>query len=104
MKFIKNILTFKTKFAEVITSEKVKECLEAGTKLIEKYNEVHELTNEEKKRKVDCHLYDYINEHLHSDNGLVQWIINRILDAIPFITQFIYDLIKKNIKGITEKV
>lgn len=33
-------------------------------------------------------------------NGLIKWVLDRIIDAIPAITQLIYDFLKEKIENL----
>lgn len=44
---------------------------------------------------------DFINKHMHSNNTIVQWIIDHVLiKGIRLIAQSIYDDLKEVIKGL----
>jgi hypothetical protein len=44
---------------------------------------------------------DFINTHMHSDNKIVQWIIDTfIIDNIRPIAQSIYEDLKEVVKGL----
>lgn len=71
------------------------------------YEEFKELTGEEKKLRVDKKMADFALNILKnaSLNVFLKFIIkNYIIKNIPAITQAIFDLIKAQIKGITEKI
>lgn len=68
-------------------------------KMVDKKN----LLGSEKKAKVDEVIIDFINNHWVGINSALDWLIKYILiPAIPSITQFIYDALVKNVKGLTE--
>ena len=55
----------------------------------------------EKKEKVDLIVVAKILElTVNVKNGLVLWVINRIIDFIPVITQLIYDFLKEKIENL----
>ena len=55
----------------------------------------------EKKEKVDLIVVTKILElTVNVKNGLVLWVINRIIDFIPVITQLIYNFLKEKIENL----
>ena len=55
----------------------------------------------EKKEKVDLIVVAKILElTVNVKNGLVLWVINRIIDFIPVITQLIYNFLKEKIENL----
>lgn len=104
MSFITSIFTFKRKFQEAVSSEKVQDIIKKARLLIITYKEYSQLSGAEKKHRVDSLLGDYIKEVIHSDNEIVQWLLEKfVADGLPMITQFIYDHLKENVKGITRE-
>lgn len=89
----KNIATFKQKFTEAFTKDKIEKIVEQIRKLIEKYEEYKSLSGEEKKQRVDEYITDWLIENWESDNDYVQWIIDRIIDLVPVFTQLVYNLL-----------
>ena len=89
----KNIVTFKDKFKEVFTKENIEKAVDEIKEAIEKYEEYKNLTGEEKKQRVDEHIIEWLDENWHSDNDKVQWVINRVIDLTPIITQICYNLL-----------
>ena len=89
----KNIVTFKDKFREVFTKENIEKAVDEIKEAIEKYEEHKNLTGEEKKQRVDEHIIEWLDENWHSDNDKVQWVINRVIDLTPIITQICYNLL-----------
>jgi hypothetical protein len=95
-----DVFSFKKKFAEVFNAENFAALRDlAKEKIIEQVKE--EITGEEKMDKVVETIINFIKEKLHSDNKLVQWVIDNILiPNIRTILQAIYDDLKQKIKGL----
>ena len=71
-----------------------------------KYREFKELTGEQKKDRVDQYMTDLVLKSINSVTYPVffRWIVKAfVVKQIPVITQRIYDLIKDNVEGITNK-
>lgn len=59
------------------------------------------IPGQEKMDKVIDAAIDFINKHMHSDNKIVQWIIDTfIIENIRPIAQSIYDDLKEVVKGL----
>ena len=59
------------------------------------------IPGQEKMNKVVDAAIDFINTHMHSDNKIVQWIIDTfIIDNIRPIAQSIYEDLKEVVKGL----
>jgi len=95
-----DIFSFKSKLQEVATKENFdlirdlikQEIIKQVKKKIE---------GSEKMDNVVETIVNYIKEHIHSDNKIVQWLIDNILIAnIRTIAQAIYDDLKEIIKGL----
>ena len=74
-------------------------------KYIEKYEEYKDLTGEDKKRRLDAIIVEYIEGNIDTIglNFIAKFFIkNILLQNVPYITQAIFNLIKARIKGITE--
>lgn len=71
-----------------------------------KYQEFKELTGDQKKDRVDEYMKDLVLKSINASTCPIffRWIIKTfIIQYIPEITQRIYDLIKDNVEGITNK-
>lgn len=99
----KNIITFKDKFREVFTQENIEKAIKEIKEAIEKYEEYKNLTGEEKKERVDEHIEEWLDENWHSDNDKVQWIIDRVIDLVPTITQICYNLLVEKFTKLKDR-
>lgn len=72
---------------------------------IEKYEQYKELSGEDKKKRVDTLIYDYVQAVIDNVglNFMFRFVLKKILlDNIPTFTQIIFDLLKAKIEGITK--
>lgn len=95
-----DIFNFKKDFAAVFTPENFAliraMIIDNITKQIKA-----KLPGQEKMDAVVKALTDFIKKHVHSKNGIVQWIIDNILiKNIRLVAQSIYDDLKTVIKGL----
>lgn len=64
-----------------------------------------ELTNEAKKKKLDNFIINVIKRSMDiiGFNAFEKWIINTfIVPKVDDVTQYIYDLLKANVAGVTK--
>lgn len=102
IKILTGILTFKTKVQAVLNNENIKEIVTFIKETIVVLKD-SELSNQEKKDKLDILTVELIEKKCKSDNIYVQFLINIIVECVPIITQLVYDLLKDRIEGITRK-
>lgn len=100
--FIKSILTFKEKVQEVLNNQVVREIVDFIKETIICLKDT-ELTNLEKKKRLDTLTIELIKKKCKSDNIFVQFLIDALLECVPLITQLVYDLLKLRVEGITKK-
>ena len=100
----KNIATFKGKFTEAFTKDKVEQFVDEIKKIIEIYEEYKSLSGKEKKQRVDEHITEWLIENWQSDNDYVQWIIDRIIDFVPVFTQLVYNLLITKFVKLKDRV
>lgn len=95
-----DIFNFKKKFLEIATPENIQAIRDvAKQKIIEMIKS--KLSGIEKMDTVVEEVVAYISEHIHSDNKIVQWIIdNWLIPNVRVLTQAIYDDLKEVIKNL----
>jgi hypothetical protein len=72
---------------------------------IEKYEQIKNLSGEQKKARVDEVITEYVENTIDNIglNFVVKFIIKKLLiENIPVITQCIFDLIASKVQGITK--
>ena len=60
-----------------------------------------ELNNQQKKNKVDMYVKLYILNNFKSTNKIVAFLVNLLIENVPVITQYLFDLLKARIDGLT---
>lgn len=100
MNFILSIFTFKKNFEAIFNNEQIKNFFEKAKELIIQVKAYKELSGEEKKARVDSYLEDYIIDNFETDNAILEWLIDRVIEFLPTITQIIYDFLKEKIKEL----
>lgn len=95
-----DIFSFKKEGKAVFTKEVFKEVLETAKDAIIKMAKEN-IPGQEKKKQVDSLVITKILiMTANVKNGLVIWVINRIVDLIPVVTQLIYDFLKAKIEEL----
>ena len=85
--------------------EFIKNVAQETKRYIEKYEGFKELTGQEKKKRVDSIIAEYIEATVDTLglNFVFRFIVKKLLlENIPTITQIIFDLIKAKVEGITK--
>jgi len=95
-----DVFSFKKKFQQIFTPENF--ALLRGVVKEEIIKQVKaNIPGQEKMNAVVDKAIDFINKHLHSENKIVQWIIDNILiKNIRLVAQSIYDDLKEIIEGL----
>lgn len=96
-----SIFNFKSKFTSVFTKENISLLFEKIKEQIARYVSESDLMGAEKKAKVDSYIQAYIKGHFVSDNTIVQFCIDKLIEYTPVITQFVYNFLKSKVDGLT---
>lgn len=98
---IGSVFSFKEAFQKVVNAENINMVLQYGKEqIIEQIKE--NIPGPEKMDKVVENVTNFVQLHLHSDNKLVQWLIDTFLiTAIRPVLQGIYDDLKNFVEGLT---
>lgn len=100
--FLKSIFNFKTKSAETFNKDSLAVLADFIKATI--INRIGtELSNAEKKVAVDNAVTNFVRNSFKSDNVFVQFLIEKLIEAVPLITQIVYDFLKDRIEGLTKK-
>lgn len=95
-----DIFSFKKEGKAVFTKEVFKEVLETAKDAIIRMAKEN-IPGQEKKNQVDSLVITKILVlTTNVKNGLVLWVINRIIDLIPVVTQLVYDSLKARIEEL----
>lgn len=95
-----DIFTFKKEAGKVFSSENIAGLLNlAKDKIIEQVND--KIKGEEKKAIVDYFVVNFIREKAKGcKNKYVLWLIDRLIEEVPKITQKVYDFLKAKIENL----
>lgn len=95
-----DIFTFKKEAGKVFSSENILGLINlAKDKIIEQVKD--KIKGEEKKAIVDYFVIKFIEDKAKGcKNKYVLWLIDRIKEEVPKITQKIYDLLKEKVENL----
>ena len=97
-----DIFTFKKDGKKVFSKEVFKEVLEnARNKIVEQAKAA--ISGEEKKAIVDKFVIAFITAKIKSleiKNGLVLWLVDRVIGLIPLVTQIVYNFLKEKVEAL----
>ena len=95
-----DIFSFKKEGKAVFNKDVFKEVLETAKNAIIKMAKEN-IPGQEKKEKVDGIVIAKILLMTSGiKNGLVLWLIDRIIDLIPVVTQLVYDFLKAKVEEL----
>lgn len=95
-----DVFSFKKKFEQLFTPENFALLRAVVKEEIIKQVKAN-IPGQEKMDTVVDKAIEFINKHIHSDNKIVQWIIDNILiKNIRLVAQSIYDDLKEIIEGL----
>ena len=96
-----DLFNFKKKFAEIATKENFDFLRRVIKEEIKRQAKKNSKKGAEKMDAVVKAAEEYINKYMHSDNSIVQWIVNHVfIKGIRILTQSIYDDLKEVIEGL----
>ena len=95
-----DIFSFKKEGKSIFNRDVFKEVLETAKDAIIRMAKEN-IPGQEKKNQVDSLVITKILVlTTNVKNGLVLWVINRIIDLIPVVTQLVYDSLKARIEEL----
>ena len=95
-----DIFTFKKEGARVLSREHFKEILEAARQAIISQIKAN-IPGIEKKRIVDEFIIAKVKSYgAGCHNGAVVWVLNQIANAVPTVTQLVYDFLKEKVENL----
>ena len=96
-----NFLTFKKEISKIFTKENVISILDLAKNEIIRQKDYIYKKGAEKKSAVDSIVISKIETlKINCKNKWVLWILDRVIDLIPTITQMIYDCLKEKVKNL----
>lgn len=97
-----DVFTFKKDGKKVFSREVFKEVLEEARKeIIEQVKKA--IPGEEKKAIVDERMRALIRKKvkdLEVKNGFILWLVEKIIELIPLVTQLIYNFLKEKVENL----
>ncbi len=95
-----DVFTFKKEAVKVFSKENIVATLNlAKEKIVEKAQEA--IAGNEKKEIVDKIVIDFIKEKAKvTNNKVVLWFVDKVIEIIPSITQTVYDFLKERIENL----
>lgn len=95
-----DVFTFKKEGKKIFTRENFRGILELARAEIIKQAQSH-IPGIEKKYEVDKVVIARL-ESIKEDckNGLIVFVLNKVIDAVPSITQAVYDFLKEKIENL----
>lgn len=95
-----DIFKFKKDIKGVFSSENISDILMyVREKIVEQAKK--NIPGSEKKAAVDYLVIQYIRKKVaNCNNNIVLWLVERIVEVIPKITQIIYDFLKEKIENL----
>lgn len=97
-----DVFTFKKDGKKIFSKEVFKEVLEESREKIVEQAKA-KIPGEEKKSIVDKAVIAFVQakvKTLEIKNGLVLWLVNRIIGLIPLVTQIVYNFLKEKVEAL----
>lgn len=97
-----DLFSFKKEAAKVFSKEAFVEILELARIKITEFAKEN-FPGEDKKRQVDlivlARIYEKVEE-AKIKNKLVLWLVDRLMDIVPRVTQLVYDFLKEKVENL----
>ena len=95
-----DVFSFKKEASKIFTKENFKAVMEKAKEEIIKQIKSN-IPGPEKKAIVDAIVIAKVKEFRNGcSNKLVLWVIDRVIDAIPTVTQLIYNFLKEKVENL----
>lgn len=95
-----DVFTFKKEGKKIFSKETFSEVLEVARQAIIDQAKKN-IPGVEKKQAVDIKVISRITSiEAKCSNSIIRWVIERIIDVVPTITQFIYDRLKEKVESL----
>ena len=95
-----DVFTFKKEGRNIFSKETFSEVLGVARQAIIDQAKKN-IPGVEKKNAVDVKVISRITSiEANCSNGIIRWVIERIIDVIPTVTQFIYDRLKEKVENL----
>ena len=95
-----DVFSFKKEAQKVFNSENFNSVLKTAREAIISFVN-KDILGEQKKKRVDEIVIVKIIELTNNvKNGLVIWLVDRLIDLVPVVTQLIYDFLKEKVENL----
>ena len=97
-----DIFTFKKEGKKIFSIEFFKAILEEARRGVIKLAKEN-IPGEEKKKCVDAIVTSFIYSRIQTlgiTNKIILWIIDRIIEVVPTITQLVYEFLKEKVENL----
>lgn len=95
-----DLFSFKKEAQKVFNSENLNTVLRTAREAIISFVDKQILGSDKKKRVDEIVIVKIIELTADIKNGLVIWLVDRLIDLIPIVTQLIYDFLKEKVENL----
>lgn len=95
-----DVFSFKKEAQKVFTKENFNTVLTTAREAIVSFVDKKILGSEKKKRVDEIVVAKIIELTINVKNGLVLWLIDRLIDLVPVVTQLVYDFLKEKVENL----
>ena len=95
-----DVFSFKKEAQKVFNKENFNIVLTTAREAIISFVDKEILGSEKKKRVDEIVVAKIIELTINVKNGLVLWVIDRLIDLVPVITQLVYDFLKEKVENL----
>ena len=95
-----DVFSFKKEAQKVFNKENFNIVLTTAREAIVSFVDKEILGSEKKKRVDEIVIAKIIELTINVKNGLVLWVIDRLIDLVPVVTQLIYNFLKEKVENL----
>lgn len=95
-----DVFSFKKEAQKVFNKENFNIVLTTAREAIVSFVDKEILGSEKKKRVDEIVVVKIIELTANVKNGLVLWVIDRLIDLVPVVTQLIYNFLKEKVENL----
>ena len=95
-----DVFSFKKEAQKVFTKENFNTVLTTAREAIVSFVNKEILGSEKKKRVDEIVVAKIIELTINVKNGLVLWVIDKLIDLVPVVTQLVYDFLKEKVENL----
>lgn len=95
-----DVFSFRKEAQKVFNSENFNTVLKTAREAIVSFVNKDILGEQKKKRVDEIVIAKIIELTANIKNGLVLWLVDKLIDLVPVITQLIYDFLKEKVENL----